>query len=317
MKKVLLSKAIHDDGMAVLAGQADVVVATDNDLDKFKALAADVDGIILRTNLRVDADIMDAAPKLKIISRTGVGVDNVDVEAATERNIKVCNTVGANVVSVAEHALALIVALAKQLKMMDRALSVGEWKARNTYKAIDLEGKTLGLAGLGRIGKCVARKCSAAFNMQVIGFDPYVAKADGITAVSELDDMLRQADVVSIHVPYMQETHHMVDARRLGLMKKSAFLINTARGPVVDRAALLEALRTESIAGAGLDVFENEPPASDDPLLALDNVIATPHSAALTAECVARVAARAAQAIIDEFSGRTPKHIFNRKGLRL
>ena len=317
MKKVLISKAIHQAGMKILEGHAEPVVATDNSLATFKKLAADVDGIILRTNIDITEEIMNAVVNLKIISRTGVGIDNIDVDAATKRQIKVCNTPGANAVSVAEQAIALMLALAKQLKVMATALSQGNWKIRNNYDAVDLDSKTLGVVGCGQIGRLTAHKCRAVFNMRTIAYDPYVPHADGIEMYDNLEDIFKQADVVSIHVPYTKATHHLVDMKLLGLMKSSAFLINTARGPIVNEQALIEALQNQVISGAGLDVFEQEPPAKENPLFNMNNVIATPHTAALTSECVARVAIEAAQAIVDEFSGREPKHIYNRKDLGL
>jgi D-3-phosphoglycerate dehydrogenase len=282
-----------------------------------KKLAADVEGIILRTNIHLSCEIMDAAPNLKIISRTGVGINNVDVEAATEKKIMVCNTPGVNAVSVAEQTIALMMALAKQLKPMGDAMVAGNWEIRNSYKAMDIDGKTIGLLGLGQIGRMVAEKCRHAFNMNVIAYDPYVQQGDGIDLYDDLESVFSQADVVSIHVPYVKETHHLVNAKLLSLMRPTAFLINTARGSIVDEKALIEALEKGAIAGAGLDVFEQEPPLAENPLFKMNNVISTPHSAALSAECVARVVTEAAQAIVDVFSGQEPKFIYNRNELSL
>ena len=317
MKKVLISKAIHKAGMKVLAGKAEVVIAPDSSVETMEKLAADVEGIILRTNVHISREIMDAAPNLKIISRTGVGVDNVDVAAATEKGIFVCNTPGVNSVSVAEQTIALILALAKRLKPMDNAVREGNWNIRNSYKARDLDGKTLGLIGLGRIGRLVAEKCRLAFNMRAVAYDPYVERSEDVELCSCAAEVFQQADFVSIHVPYIEETHHLVDAELLGMMKPDAFFINTARGSIVDEKALIDVLETQLIAGAGLDVFEEQPPLLENPLLAMENVIVTPHSAALSAECVAKVAAEAAQAIVDEFSGKQPKYIYNKNELNL
>jgi D-3-phosphoglycerate dehydrogenase len=317
MKKVLLSKAIAQPAMDLLEGKVEKIILADNSVETAKQMVADVEGIILRTNIKLIREIIDAAPQLKVISRTGVGVDNVDVEAATEKGIMVCNTPGVNANSVAEQTVALILALAKQLKFMDKGVREGNWKVRNSDKAVDLEGKTLGLVGVGRIGSLVGQKCRLAFSMKVIGYDPYVKEAEGIEMCSSLDEVFSQADFVSIHVPYMQDTHHLVDARLLGLMKPDACLFNTARGPLVEENALIEALENESIAGAGLDVFENEPPSPDNPLLKFDNVIATPHSSALSRECVVKVALTAAQAVLDCLEGRQPTYVYNKKELGL
>ena len=317
MKKVLISKTIHEDGMNVLKGRAEVVVAPDSSVETMKILAADVEGIILRTNVHVSREIMDAAPNLKIISRTGVGVDNVDVDAATEKGIMVCNTPGVNSVSVAEQTIALIIALAKQLKPMDAAVRKGNWKIRNAYKARDLDGKILGLIGLGRIGRLVAEKCRLAFNMRAIAYDPYVERAEDVELCSSAAEVFRQVDFISTHVPYTKETHHLIDATLLGMMKPGSFFINTARGSIVDERALIDMLETQRIAGAGLDVFEEQPPPVENPLLSMENVIVTPHSAALSAECVAKVATEAAEAVVDEFSGKQPKYIYNKNDLTL
>jgi D-3-phosphoglycerate dehydrogenase len=317
MKKVLLSKAIQPAAMDILAGKVEPVILSDNSVETTKRLAVDVEGIILRTNIKVTREIIDAAPHLKIISRTGVGVDNVDVPAATEKGILVCHTPGVNAPSVAEQTLALMLSLAKRLKMMDNAVRTGNWQIRYASKSVDLEGKTLGLVGVGRIGSLVAQKCRLAFNMKVIAYDPYVKQVEEVELCSSMDQVFSQADFVSIHVPYMEQTHHLVDARLLRLMKPDSCLINTSRGAVVDEKALIEALENESIAGAGLDVFEEEPPSPDNPLFKFDNVVSTPHSAALSRECELKLAMAAAQAVVDYAEGKQPMYVYNKKELQL
>ena len=317
MKKVLLSQAINPAGMKVLEGKVELVILADTTVETIKKMVIDVEGIILRTNIKVTREIIEAAPCLKIISRTGAGVDNVDVAAATEKGILVCDTPGVNSNSVAEQTLAILLGLAKQLKIMDKAVGEGNWKIRNAGKAVDVEGKTLGLIGIGRIGSLVAYKCRLAFNMKVIAYDPYVKQAEGIELCSNLDQVFKEADFISIHVPYTKETHHLVNAKLLNLMKPDAFLINTSRGALVDEKALIEVLEEGSIAGAGLDVFEKEPPSPDNPLLRFNNVILTPHSSALSRECVMKVHITAAQAVVDFVEGRQPKYIYNKKELQL
>ncbi|MBA7468738.1 Hydroxypyruvate reductase [subsurface metagenome] len=317
MKKVLLSKPIDPAGMKVLEGKVKPVILPDSSLETAKRLAIDVEGIILRTNIKLTREIIEAAPHLKVISRTGVGVDNIDVAAATEKGILVCNTPGVNSISVAEQALALMLSVAKQLKTMDKAVHEGNWKIRYASKAVDIEGKTLGLVGIGHIGSLLAQKCRLAFNMKVIAYDPYVEQVEGVELCSSLDQLFSQSDFISIHVPYTEETHHLVDARLLGLMKPDSCLINTSRGPVVDEKALIEALKNKSIAGAGLDVFKKEPPSPDNPLFKFDNVITTPHSSALSRDCVMKVAIVAAQAVVDCLEGRQPNYIYNKQELGL
>ncbi len=317
MKKILLSKLINPAGMKVLEGKVEPIILADSTIETTKKMVADVDGIILRTNIKLTRKIIDAAPNLKIISRTGAGVDNVDVTAATKKGILVCRAPGVNLISVAEHTLALILAMAKQLKTIDKAVYAGNWEIRYTSKAEDLDGKTLGLVGIGHIGSLLAQKCRLAFNMKVIAYDPYVKRAEGLELCSSLDQVFSQSDFISIHVPYTEETHHLVNARLLSLMKPNSYLINTSRGAVVDEKALIEALKNALIAGAGLDVFEKEPPSLDNPLLKFNNVVTTPHSAGLNRDCERKLAIEAAQAVIDFLEGRQPKHIYNKKELLL
>jgi len=317
MKKILLSKLIDSAGMNVLEGKVELVILADPTVETIKKMVADVEGIILRTNIKITREIIEAAPYLKIISRTGAGVDNVDVAAATEKGILVCHAPGVNSVSVAEHALALMMALAKNLKITDQSVHEGNWKVRYTSKGIDLDDKTLGLVGIGHIGSLLAQKCRLAFNMKVIAYDPYVKQVEGVELCSSLNQIFIQSDFISIHVPYTKETHHLVNARLLSLMKPDSYLINTSRGAVVDEKALVEILQNGSIAGAGLDVFEKEPPSPDNPLLKFNNVITTPHSAGLNRDCERKLAIEAAQAVVDFLEGRQPKYIYNKKELQL
>jgi len=239
------------------------------------------------------------------------------VAAATEKGILVCDTPGVNSTSVAEQTLAILLGLAKQLKIMDKAVCKENWKIRNTGKAVDVEGKILGLIGIGHIGSLVAYKCRLAFNMKVIAYDPYIKKTEGIELYPNIDKVFKEADFISIHVPYVEQTHHLVNAKLLNLMKPDAYLINTSRGPLVDEKALIEVLEKGLIAGAGLDVFEKEPPSKENPLLKFNNVITTPHSSALSRECKMKVHSTAAQAVVDFLEGKQPKYIYNKEDLGL
>ncbi len=317
MKKVLITQPIHEEAVRLLEGRADIVVAPDPSEETVASLAGDVHGIVVRTTTRITADVIASARELEVIARTGAGVDNVDVAAATARGIPVCNLPGVNAGSVAEHTVALILALAKDLRRTDAAVRAGNWAVRNDYRARDLAGKTLGLVGLGRIGRRVAGMCSTAFGMRAIGCDPFVG--DGVPGVEMHDglaDVFRESDFVSVHVPYTQETHHLVGGELLRAMKSDACFINTSRGSVVDEVALIAVLGEGAIAGAGLDVLEEEPPSRDNPLLGMDNVVLTAHSASLTRECVIRQATGAARAVLDVFAGREPEHVFNRESLQ-
>lgn len=313
-KKVLIVQPIHESGIRVFGDQFEVIIASDPSVETVKREIKGVEGVIVRT-APFTREIIEAADRLKVIARHGVGVDNIDIQAATKKGILVLNTPDANAVSVAEHTITAIGALAKRLMYMDRATREGNWEARNEYKAIDLDGKVLGLVGLGRIGTLVAKKASAAFNMKVIAYDPYVSRQvveeNGITLYDDLDRIFREADVVSLHTPLTAETRGLVNAARLSLMKPTAFLVNFSRGGVVDEEALYKALKSRAIAGAALDVFGEEPPPRNHPLFELDNVLLSPHSAALTQECVVRMATGAAQGVVDVLTGRKPQFVVN------
>lgn len=317
MKKVLICQPIHETGVKVLEG-FDVKVAPDPSEATVIANLAGVEGVVVRTAPFTRA-IMEAAPDLKVIARHGVGVDNIDIPAATELGILVCNTPNANALSVAEHVIVAMGALAKRVLTMDRGTRKNSWEIRNEYKAFDLQGKTLGLVGLGRIGSLVAKKAMAAFDMNVVGYDPYLtpdkAATLGIRLAASVDEVLAAADVVSLHTPLTAETRGLLNKERLGRMKPGAYLINFSRGEVVVEADLVEALTNGTLAGAALDVYDPEPPQAENPLFALDNVLLSPHSAALTKECVQRMATGAAEAVRDVLNGVTPEFIVN-KGVK-
>ena len=235
-----------------------------------------------------------------------MGLDNVDLQAAADLGIVVTYGPQSNAVSVAEHTLALLLALAKRLVELHGALRAGRYGARDELRGVDLAGKVLGLVGLGRIGSRVARLARLALEMEVLGCDPHLAPErfpEGVRPVG-LEELLRRSDFVSLHLPSTPQTQGLLGGRELGWMKPGAFLINTARGELVREAELAEALRAGRIAGAALDVFAEEPPPAGHPLLSLPNVVATPHSAALTRECALRMALHAAQGIDEVLSGR-------------
>jgi len=319
MKKVFLSQPIHEAGMKLLKGKVEIIIAPDTSEATMRKLCRDVHGVILRTTSRVSKEVIREAKSLQIISRTGAGVDNVDVQAATKRGILVCNLPGVNSLSVAEHTVAFILTLAKRLPFMDKATRKGNWSSRNRYEAVDLKGKALGLIGVGKIGSRVARISQKAFNMRILGYDPFISRGeetkDGIQFYGDIGQVFEEADFVSVHVAGTAQTHNLISWNLLCRMKRSAYFINTSRGGVIDEKALIKALEEGRIAGAALDVFTKEPPFKNNPLLKMENVIFSPHSASLTKECVARLAKGAAQAVLDLFSGRLPKNIFNRKEL--
>lgn len=251
---------------------------------------------------------LELTPRLRGIVTPGVGVEKVDVAAATDLGIVVANSPG-NSVTVAESSILLMLALAKQLPMWIAAARAST-EPTSAMRGMELRGKTLGIVGLGRIGRLTA-EFGRAFGMRVLACDPYVASSE-LAELLGLDDVLRQSDFVSLHPVLTPETFHLIDATRLALMKPTAFLINTSRGGVIDEPALIEALQQGRLAGAGLDVFETEPPRADNPLLRMDNVIATPHGLSHADESLRRCASMSEENILAIVAGREPPYLVNR-----
>src|SRR5262245_47867991 len=267
--------------------------------DALAADVADADALLVRSATKVDARLMDAAPNLRIIARAGTGVDNVDVTAASSRGILVVNAPGANSISVAEHACALMLALARSVPAADRAMKSAKWEKKR-FLGTELRGKTLGIAGLGRIGQEVAQR-ARAFGMRVVAHDPYIseemAASSGVELLS-LDGVCATADYLTLHLPSTQETRHLFDDRRFAACKAGIRLINTARGELIDEGALRRAIDAGIVAAAALDVFETEPPA-DWSLAQLPQVVATPHIAASTEEAQEQVGLDTAETVRD------------------
>ncbi len=311
---VLVYGPIHSEGTKVLEGKADIRLSDKTDTASIVAAARDVDGIVMRAFGQFGVEVMDAAPKLKVIGRHGVGVDNVDVEAATARGIWVVNTPDAVTQSVAEHVIALMLGLIRRLAESDRAMRSGHWSFRNELRGFELPGKTLGVVGMGRIGFRTARICRLGFDMEILYSDvhPSTRAEEQLGARKvELAELLVSSDVVTLHTPYLPETHHLINEETLRLMKPSAILINVARGKVVDQAALYCALSQGRIAGAGLDVFEEEPTTSDNPLFTLQNVLLTPHAATSTTESLIGMSL-VTKDVLAVLQGREPANPVNR-----
>ncbi len=265
-----------------------------------------MDGIIHRTG-RLTAEMIGASPRLRVIAKHGSGVDNIDLAAASERGIPVMRTLVANAQAVAEHTLALTLALLKELFALDSTVKAGNWP-KSGYRGRDVAGSVLGIIGFGAIGQRVAA-LGGALGMRVLVFDPFFPSgvdAAGATRLDDLGLLLTEADVVSLHCPLTPATRHMIGAEELRRMKPTAFLVNAARGGLVDEAALEAALREGRIAGAALDTFETEPPAADNPLWTLPNVIVTPHIAGASAGAVLNMGVQAARHIIDILQGKDP-----------
>jgi D-3-phosphoglycerate dehydrogenase len=288
------------------------------------ASVRDCDAIIARGS-KITSDIMKAAPRLKVIARHGVGYDSVDLLAANELKIPVVYTPAANTESVAELAMGFIICLGRKILRANTAMqsehllsdkvTLQVMTNRSGLVNADLWGQTLGVIGVGRIGSSLSKKMIAAFNLRVLGYDPYVDAKTlagyGVQKIDRLEEMLPQCDYVSLHCPGNEETHHIINARTLGLMKPGAYLINTARGTVVDDMALVEAVQKNRIAGAALDVFDPEPPLPGNPVLHMENVIVTPHYAAQTSESLYNMATMAAQGVIDVLEGKRPQYLVN------
>jgi D-3-phosphoglycerate dehydrogenase len=259
------------------------------------------DGVIVRSGTRITPDLLEDPGRLRAVVRAGVGVDNIDVAAATRHGIVVMNTPGGNTVSTAEHTITLLLALARQLPAADSSLHLGKWE-RGKFVGTQLAGKTLAVVGLGRIGREVARR-AAGLDMKVIGHDPFLsperAAQLGIEAVPDLDQLLPRCDFLTVHTPLTDETANLIGAPQIARMKKGARILNCARGGIVNEEALAAALSSGHLAGAALDVFVQEPPPGDHPLLKLPNVVVTPHLGASTVEAQASVALEAAQLMID------------------
>ena len=275
---------------------------------------ADADAALVGPGFPGTREVFARAPRLKVIARIGTGYDNIDVEAATALGICVTNTPDAPTIATAELTFGLILAVSRNIAVADRRLRATGWVSALELIRTDLAGKTLGLIGLGRIGARVAR-IAQAVEMTVIAHDPFVsaeaARAKNIRLAPTLAALLAESDVVSLHVPLTPETRHLIDPERLALMKKSAILINASRGPVINESALLEALRAGRLRGVGLDVWENEPISREHPLLALDNVVATPHIAAATAEGRRRSNVTAATFALMVLRGDRPSGLLN------
>lgn len=321
--KVLLPQPIEAEAVAVLEENGmHWIAASEPKPEIVGPLMNGVQAIILRTGIRITRELLAYPNDLLTISRTGAGVDNIDLTAATEKGVIVTSSIGVNTRSVAEHALSLMLALFKQLFLMDGEVRKGNFSIRYRNCPADLRGKTVGVVGFGRIGSEIARACQSAFAMKVLAFDLFLsdrqkaACRDWVT-FTDLPDLCNRSDVISIHTPLTKDTEGMCDRAFFSNMKRTAFIINTSRGGVIDEPDLIRALKEGVIAGAGLDVFEHEPIQPGNELLSLKNVILTPHTAALTEECVNRMAVAGAERVVDLFHGFIPENVANPEVLSL
>jgi D-3-phosphoglycerate dehydrogenase / 2-oxoglutarate reductase len=294
---VLIADKLAQSTVAALGDQVEVRWVDGPDREKLLAAVPEADALLVRSATTVDAEVLAVAPKLKIVARAGVGLDNVDVDAATARGVLVVNAPTSNIHSAAEHALALLLAASRQIPAADATLREHTWK-RSSFSGTEIFGKTVGVVGLGRIGQLVAQRI-AAFGTHVVAYDPYLAPARaaqlGIELLS-LDELLRRADFISVHLPKTPETAGLIDKEALAKTKPGVIIVNAARGGLVDEAALAEAVRTGHVRGAGLDVFATEP-CTDSPLFELPQVVVTPHLGASTAEAQDRAGTDVAESV--------------------
>lgn len=312
--KVLITEPVNNKGPEFLREQGyALVIGTGADEETLIKECCDCDGALTR-NGKFSQRVFDACPKLKVVSMHGVGVDGIDVDAASKRGIQICNAAESNQCSVAEYAVGLILMLAKHSVAYNNGLKSGDMSVRKLY-GNDVGGKTLGIIGMGNIGTQVARMAANGLGMKVIGYSRRIDKkqrTDFGYLTPDMDEVVSSADFLSLHLPGTDKTRHTIDARRLSLMKETAFLINTGRGEVIDEAALIKALEQKKLQGAALDVFEGNLPKADNPLLFMDNVIVTPHTAAFTTEALERMSYQAALGIVEVLEKRPVTYAVNK-----
>jgi len=310
---VVLAGNIHPDGRAVLEKEARVIVCTEETEGPFVKEAAEADGILFRVRPNCTESLMTACKKLRVVGRHGVGLDTVDIPAATRLGVAVVHAPGSNAQSVAEHALMLMLVCVKRTFTVDKATRVGDWTARRGGNT-ELDGKTLGIVGVGNIGRRVA-KFAGAIGMRVLGYDRYVPAEEirrrGAEPVASLEALLPQVDILTCHTPLTEETRGMINDRSLALMKKGAIYINTSRGPVQQERALFEALTRGHLAAAGVDVFEEEPTSTDNPLFNLENVVVSSHVAGVTQEATRRASMQVANEMLRVLRGEKPDVLVN------
>ncbi len=314
--KVLVTEPIHEVGWRILAAETDAVAWVGPKAEPLVQALAGARGIIVRST-GLPAEVIRGAKGLRIIAKHGAGFENIDLAAATACGVVVTTTPAANSQSVAEHALALLMAVARRIGDYTRGLLRGEEKPRQAYQGIELFGKVLGIIGAGESGSRLARIAAGGLGMRVLGYDPYRdAWPDGIERCRDLASLLSAADCISIHVPLTGETRNLIGPGALGLMKPTCILVNTSRGGVVDEVALADAIREGRLAGAGLDVVADEPIRPAHSLASLPNVILTPHVAGVTDEGMMRMAQGAAEEVLRVLRGEQPRHPLNPEVLR-
>ncbi|MFH2113487.1 MAG: hydroxyacid dehydrogenase [Spirochaetota bacterium] len=316
MNKVLIDRPLHDEALRLLSAQAEVVAIFDDDRKNLENALKVVDAVICSAALKMREQEISLGTNIKVIGRPGVGYDSVDVESCSRHRIPLVYTPDGPTESVAEHVIAMVLMAAKQIPIVQKALKErGDFGIRTRVTGMEVHGKVLGLAGFGRIGRRVGEIAARGLGMQVLVFDPYLkGKPDAgydYRIAGSLGALVKESDFLSIHVPYSTETDKMFGKREFDAMKNSAVFINTARGGVVDEGAMIEALRSGSIAAAGLDVFAKEPPEHDNPLFSMENVIVTPHLSSFTEDGKRKMGVAVVEGVLDVLSGKRPQFLVN------
>ena len=315
MKRILVNKPIHKDAIALLSQELEVLTPYKASREEILVMLPDVHATILCAGMRMDAEAIAAASSLEVLGRHGAGLDIVDIPAATARGIPVVFTPLGPTESTAEHAFMLMMAAARKLSYLDRAVRAGNFHVRDHVVGTELMGKKVGVVGFGNIGRRFAAMCRDALQMEVHAYDPFIDAQKirdwGATAEDSVVGMAAKVDFLSLHIPSTKESHHIVDAAVLDALGPDAFLINCSRGPVVDEKALVAALTENKIAGAGLDVYDPEPPQADNPLFSLDNVVLTPHLASFTDDGRRRMGLMAAKGVTSVLRGEKPQYLAN------
>lgn len=303
--RVLVAEKISAEGVDRLREHFDVDFFDSMSLEELVASIGDYDGLVVRSGSKVTSEVIEAGARLKIIGRAGIGIDNIDVEAATRRGVIVANVPESNIISAAEHAMAMLMSTARRIPAACSSMKMGEWK-RSAYQGVELYGKTLGIIGVGRIGALVAERASA-FGMDLVGYDPFIssqkAKSLGVDMKKTADELLEVADFLTLHVPRNKDTYHMLGEKQFEKCKKGVRIVNVSRGGVIDEEALARAILDGKVAGAAVDVFESEPPGEGNPLCAIPEVVVTPHLGASTADAQYKAGVAIADQVIAGLTG--------------
>jgi D-3-phosphoglycerate dehydrogenase len=309
--KILVAEPIAAEGLARLRAAHEVDERVGLSPDELRAIVGGYDALVVRSGVQVDAALLGAGTRLQVVGRAGVGVDNVDLDAATRAGVTVVNAPTGNTIAAAEHTLALLLAIARRIAPADASVRRGEWK-RAQFQGVELRGRTLGIVGLGKIGMAIADR-ARALEMTVVGVDPYVTSEQAAlhgVELADLDGVLRRSDAITVHVPLTRATRGLIGTAAIAKLRPGAFILNVARGGIVDEAAVAAALRSRHLGGAGIDVFDTEPPVGS-PLLDAPNTVLTPHLGASTAEAQIAVATEIADQVIDVLAGRSARYAVN------